>query len=261
VQVQKFLDFSQRILPEIQQSSSTKLPLVLPLHVAGFLAVVLGLDKPRVQLCWTAFSDMIPILNTTEQTSTDDLFRIHGHEFHIGTEQILPPMTNCPRTECGNAHLSDSRKVEARLYTLRRGVLPVYSVSMYCRHCFTRYYRDYSVQHAHKPNSRREYYGETPQFIHVAEHSFVERALCVHFEMQMAFSHASAESIARVYNLALGVNPMGEGSVCSAHLSHHLYSDLVLDAFFLHGLLRDADRYDERLVLPHSGLAATAPSL
>jgi hypothetical protein len=86
VQVQRFLDFSRRILPEIQ-SSSTKLPLVLPQHVAGFLAVVLGLEKSRVQLCWTAFSDMIPMLNTTytEQTSTDDLFRIHGHEFHIGT--------------------------------------------------------------------------------------------------------------------------------------------------------------------------------
>jgi hypothetical protein len=83
VQVQRFLDFSRRILPEIQQSSST-LPLVLPQHAAGFLAVVLGVEKSRVQLCWTAFSDMIPTLDTAEQTSADDLFRVHGHDFHIG---------------------------------------------------------------------------------------------------------------------------------------------------------------------------------
>jgi hypothetical protein len=57
-----------------------------------------------------------------------------------------------------------------------------------------------------------------------------------------------------VYNLALGLNPMGESSVGSSRLSHHLHSDLVLDAFFLHGLLRDVDRYGERLALPHGGL-------
>jgi hypothetical protein len=63
----------------------------------------------------------------------------------LGTEQILPPLTACPRAGCGGAHLSDSRKVEARLYTLRRGVLPVYSVSMYCRRKSQKYVRSKHV--------------------------------------------------------------------------------------------------------------------
>jgi hypothetical protein len=53
--------------------------------------------------------------------------------------------------------------------------------------CHTRYYHDYSIQHAAQPNARRKYYGQIPDYIHIAEHSFMERTLCVHFEMQMAF--------------------------------------------------------------------------
>lgn len=127
----------------------------------------------------------------------------------IGAEQILPPIDMCTRAGCKDAHLAEPRKVESRLYTLRRGVLPVYSVSKYCRSkftitigcsngntdgpsistdCLTRYYHNYSVQHAGHPHSKREYYGGVPDPIHVAEHSFVERALCIYFETQMAFS-------------------------------------------------------------------------
>ena len=34
----------------------------------------------------------------------------------------------------------------------------------------------------------QKYYGGLPEYIHVAEHSFVECRLCIYFEMQMAFS-------------------------------------------------------------------------
>jgi hypothetical protein len=125
-----------------------------------------------------------------------------------GAEAILPPMKTCPRDGCGHAHLSETRRVESRLYTLRRGVLPVFSVSTYCRstsvlvqicqhsvrincnsvECSTRYYHDYSVQHASNSNARREYYGGVPEYMHITESSFMERALCVHNEMQMVFS-------------------------------------------------------------------------
>ena len=114
-------------------------------------------------------------------------------------------MSKCSKSGCNNGHLTESRKVESRLYTLKRGVLPVYSVSTYCRRmllvlvlsmqnltfligCSTRYYHNYSVQHAAHPDAKRDYYGGIPGYMHVAEHSFAERSLCVYFEMQMAFS-------------------------------------------------------------------------
>ena len=60
-QVQRFLDFTHRILPEIRGSSES-LPLILPPHTCGFLAMVVSLDQSLIQLCWTAFSDLIPLL-------------------------------------------------------------------------------------------------------------------------------------------------------------------------------------------------------
>ncbi|KIM76724.1 hypothetical protein PILCRDRAFT_77520 [Piloderma croceum F 1598] len=251
-QVQRFLDFARRILPEIRGSFEA-LPLALPPHVCGFLGVMLSLEESLIQLCWTAFSDMILLLEgEVSAMSDDDLFRVHGHEFAIGTEQILPPMSKCPKSGCNNGHLTESRKVESRLYTLKRGVLPVYSLSTYCRRCSTRYYHNYSVQHAAHPDAKRDYYGGIPGYMHVAEHSFAERSLCVYFEMQMAFSHASAESISRVYNMALGVSLSEIPN--SSRLSQNLYGDLVLDAFLLHSLLRDADVRGEQLSLLHGGL-------
>lgn len=84
-QIKRFLDFAVRILPEIQGESSS-LPLLLPPHVRGFLAQVLGLEQPLTQLCWTAFNDLIPMLqeDSVKELSSDDLFRVHGHDFTIG---------------------------------------------------------------------------------------------------------------------------------------------------------------------------------
>lgn len=74
-QVQRFLDFSQRILPEIQGSSnSEKLPLQLLSHACGFLSVVLELEQSLVQLCWTAFADMLVVLEDDTALSCDDIF-------------------------------------------------------------------------------------------------------------------------------------------------------------------------------------------
>jgi hypothetical protein len=84
-QVQRFLDFSHRILPEIKgPSNSAVLPLQLPPHVCGFLSVVLELEQSLVQLCWTAFGDMVVVLDDDAALSRDDIFRVHGHEFQIG---------------------------------------------------------------------------------------------------------------------------------------------------------------------------------
>ena len=84
-QVKRFLDFGLQILPEIQGESSSLL-LLLPPHVFSFLAQVLDLEQSLTQLCWTTFCDLIPMLqeDCTEESSRDDLFQVHGHDFAIG---------------------------------------------------------------------------------------------------------------------------------------------------------------------------------
>lgn len=63
------------------------------------------------------------------------------------------------------------------------------------------------------------------------------------------FFSASAESIARVYNLALGISELPNAS----RLSHQLTGELVLDTFFCHTVLRDKSMRHEILHLPHRG--------
>jgi len=49
---------------------------------------------------------------------------------NLGSEQIRPLTDKCLHLECNQ--LLEAGKVESRLYTLKWGVLPVYSVSEYC---------------------------------------------------------------------------------------------------------------------------------
>ncbi|KAJ7016595.1 hypothetical protein C8F04DRAFT_506465 [Mycena alexandri] len=168
----------------------------------------------------------------------------------LGLNRLVPPVTKCPRSGCDHKLLGEAVAVEARLYTLHRGVLPVFSKSLYCRSCSTRYYHNYFVKDASQASARREYYDSSvPQIIHVTETSFFESQLCVYFETQMAMTHSSAEGISRIYNLALGQSSIPNAS----RLSHLLDGDLVLDAFFHHAVLRDKSFRHQTLSLPHTG--------
>ncbi|KAJ7212741.1 hypothetical protein C8J57DRAFT_1604047 [Mycena rebaudengoi] len=160
-------------------------------------------------------------------------------------------MEHCSRATCNRTRLGEERVVESRLYTLHRGVLPVFSKSRYCRTCNTRYYANYSVQEAHSTTSRREYYTtEIPDLIHVTESSFAEPQLCSYFAIQMAMQHASATSISRVYNLALGTSDIPNAS----RLTHQMDYDFVIEAFFLHAVLKDKSEQNQILSVPHHGM-------
>ena len=83
-QVLRFIRFSHRLWPEIS-GFSTSLPQLLPPEICGFLSSVLGLENNLVQLCWTAFGDMISLLEPgPNHVQDDDMFRVHGHEHGIG---------------------------------------------------------------------------------------------------------------------------------------------------------------------------------
>ncbi|KAJ6561919.1 hypothetical protein B0H19DRAFT_1143016 [Mycena capillaripes] len=257
-QVQRFLEFTRRIWPEIV-SKTGAVPTVLPPHTAAFLSSVLSLSPELITLSWLAFGDMAATFyNDPIAVSLDDAFRLHSNDHHIGAEPLKPPIRSCVHPECCNATLKEPRVVEARLYTLNRGVLPVFSTSLYCRSCRTRYYPNYFVQGEEAvpgpddPGQAyyREYYDSSvPEFIHVTTSSYVESKLCTYIEMQMAMTHSSAESIAHVYNLALGISEIPNAS----RLSHQLDGELVLDAFFYHAVLRDKSTRKEILRLPHHG--------
>ncbi|KAF8583181.1 hypothetical protein K439DRAFT_1507019 [Ramaria rubella] len=173
----------------------------------------------------------------------------------VGAEQMRPPTTTCLKPECNQQKLVDERRTEGQLFTLRRGVLPIWAVSSYCKKCNTRYHSNYSVTTPSAPDAIRSYYynRDIPIFIQVTGHSYIEAALCRFIETEMAFSHASAQSIARVYNLVLK-SCDDDVPNKSTFLQHSLDGELVLDSFFLHALLRHKIRCNERLRVPHHGM-------
>ncbi|KAJ7266509.1 hypothetical protein C8J57DRAFT_1617471 [Mycena rebaudengoi] len=223
-QVQRFLEFTKRIWAEIVAKDQI-VPTILPPHIRDFLVSVLILEPSLVELCWLAFSDLATTFQQDlSPASLDDGFRMHANEHCIGAESIMPPMEHCSRATCNHTRLGEERVVGIQaLYTASRcsaGVLQIPLLSQ-------------------RPTVRRvagEYYTtEIPDLIHVTESSFAEPQLCSYFATQMAMSHASATSISRVYNLALGNSDIPNAS----RLSHQMDSDFVIEAFFLHAVLKD----------------------
>ncbi|KAJ7353474.1 hypothetical protein DFH08DRAFT_805022 [Mycena albidolilacea] len=118
--------------------------------------------------------------------------------------------------------------------------------------CHTRYYHNYSVKDAEtNPMARQEYYGpQIPEFIHVFESCYVERALCVFFETELCLSHSTCQGIARVYNCALAYT---SDHPSASRLKDELGGNLVLESFFLHAILRHKMKHGETLMLSHRG--------
>ncbi|KAJ7066139.1 hypothetical protein C8F01DRAFT_1019366 [Mycena amicta] len=164
---------------------------------------------------------------------------------------LYPPYQNCPDPRCASARLTHPVKAFCRLYTLRRGVLPAYQVSLYCRLCSTRYYYAYSVSNASDASAERLYHKDTPTYIQAQDTSFLEDCLCEYFELQICLSHTSTTNLARLYNSNLGqTNVMSSNSA----LLTEILPSAILDGFFMHALFRRCRRYNHALVLPHNGL-------
>ncbi|PIL31096.1 hypothetical protein GSI_05792 [Ganoderma sinense ZZ0214-1] len=106
------------------------------------------------------------------------------------------------------------------------------------------YRPNYSVSNADSPSSVREYYPGVPKFLEVTQHSYVEEELIKLFRHQMAFSHASGDGCAKIYNLSL--RTFQEGST-------KITSEIVWNAFFIHALLLHHTRSRLCMKLPHHG--------
>ncbi|KAL1714116.1 hypothetical protein EV715DRAFT_210314 [Schizophyllum commune] len=225
----------------------------MPDNIASFLAAVLDVDVDTVCLCWDAIRDILPELESADQQEEDSLFRIHALDSHVSAEPLQPPSLVCTTHECrGRRLVAKHPAIKARIFTLRRGVLPAFEQPLTCRGCDTVYYHNYCVKQPGASDAVRSYYGGVPKWIGAQKSTFVEDELVLHIEAQMVHQRASAEGIAETYNAALGDRQgINRGSLDDALQGPHVYN-----AFFLHSLLRDKQRRGEMLVLPHGGMQA-----
>ncbi|KAJ7223482.1 hypothetical protein GGX14DRAFT_351911 [Mycena pura] len=163
---------------------------------------------------------------------------------------LYPPYRRCIRSECAGTKLGNPQQAFCRLYTLRRGILPAYEVSLYCAKCNTRYHYAYSVQKPASQNAVREYYEDCLPYIQAQESSFLENKLCEYFEYYMCLSHTSTANLARMYNSNLGQTDV----MMSPHsaLLPEIAQNTIMDGFFMHALLRRFSWLHTPLTLPHN---------
>ncbi|TRM59707.1 hypothetical protein BD626DRAFT_572385 [Schizophyllum amplum] len=179
----------------------------LPDNIASFLAAVLDEDYDTISQCWRAIRDMLPDLEVSSEEEQDTLFRVHSSDFEVSAETIQPPHVVCQSEGCNYRRLTAKHgPVKARIFTLRRGVLPAFAQSLYCRGCDTVI--------------------------------TITTALLVLGNR----TQASAEGIAETYNSALG----GSQGINRSSLEEWLHGSHVYSAFFLHALLRDKQRRESR---------------
>ncbi|KAK0433594.1 hypothetical protein EV421DRAFT_1718445, partial [Armillaria borealis] len=141
--------------------------------------------------------------------------------------------------------------IEARLYTVSRGILPIYVKSYYCRKCHTRYMPNYKVTGASEADAERVYFEELPHIMGATRTSYFEVKLIEVFQQAMVTLHASASGIVQWYND--GLQTPATNVPNNFVLNNKLTAELVYEAFFLHGLILDAYNRGVSLTLPNGG--------
>ncbi|KAF7288473.1 hypothetical protein HMN09_01389500 [Mycena chlorophos] len=234
-------------------------PMVpIPANVVDFLsaAVLQHSDDPKteIQQLWGLVrqdpEDWKELL-LNSAVDSDELLRESGPTHGLGAEMLCPPHTQCVEATCPKrgAKLGNLYATQCRIFTLRRGVLPARNISAACRYCQTRYHYAFSVKRPKEAESKRVYYERPLPYVHAQTAAYVEDSLCRFFENLICSAHAPTTNLARSYNSDLGRT----STMMNTRLKSDISQSLVMDAVFLHALLRRARRYSPQLELTHRG--------
>ena len=298
-----------------QYRTSTTPPEALPTNHLSFLSLCLQVAPDMVSLLWSTYrndlhKNLISGNNTlTSRIDIDDLVRQHGvatqtsafatswmtrsqSDICTGAQTLLPPhRLVCPDSRCESQSLGTVQSSEGRLYTLRRGLLPIQSRSYYCSsesspstslptnkgvsECNTRYYHNYSITRAGDADSVREYYPGHHRYLQVHHSAFIEDELCEYFEQNMChaqyvklfwhvhvlnssdhFLSVSAQNLARIYN----ESPLGNSAIpnLSSTLEYRITGAFILDAFFTYAAIRRLSASHQSFTLPHHAVSQSA---
>ncbi|KAF7333433.1 hypothetical protein MVEN_02359200 [Mycena venus] len=114
--------------------------------------------------------------------------------------------------------------------------------------CNTNYHHNFSIQ-----DGVRTYYGDTPKYIQVGEHQFVEHKLIGLWISLMLVAWVSATNCARSYDMALSEQQERDFAAGGWQFGCVLTTDHVWDAFVILTLLNYNDRKGTCLQVPHTG--------
>ncbi|EIW51585.1 uncharacterized protein TRAVEDRAFT_137153 [Trametes versicolor FP-101664 SS1] len=130
------------------------------------------------------------------------------------------------------------------MFSLASGVFEGFAVATSCRKCRATYYPNYVVR-----GDVRQYYEGIPDYVQVADHTYIENALLEHFTMLSVLSWTSSTNTAHIYHESMSHLPSDARDIPRFQLR----TEHTSDGFVLLALLRDAKDRGSVLEVPNSG--------
>ncbi|KAF8958550.1 hypothetical protein BDZ97DRAFT_1923591 [Flammula alnicola] len=252
LKISSFLLYTPRFKADIllAQASSwpaSDPPLFLPESVTILLSDLCDIDEKSTNTLWSYLKDTV--WGYAEKAKVvDERFKLFGKD--LGYTSLYPPFNYCTNGLCNRPtkglKLQKTDQMQGVLYTLDKGVRPVWAIRFQCEGCQTAYYHNYSV----KDGMRHYYDGSTPEIIQVGEHQFVERKVVNMWRTDTNISWKSFTNCARTYEIALsGPDCLPVDWTFKAALK----GDHVQDGFTILSLLEDHHERNTTLIVPHTG--------
>ncbi|KAJ7114481.1 hypothetical protein C8R44DRAFT_630206 [Mycena epipterygia] len=148
---------------------------VLPPSVAAFLSDTIHIPLEEIEVCWDALKDDAWEYPSESLTPEDEqAFVDHGWARGLCSSTLYPPNTHCINPECAEnpKPLKKAQPRQVMIYTLDKGVRPLWEVHLSCESCLTNYHHNFSIW-----ADVRSYYGGVPDYLKVGDHQYVERRL------------------------------------------------------------------------------------
>ncbi|TFK95166.1 hypothetical protein BDV98DRAFT_618550 [Pterulicium gracile] len=139
------------------------------------------------------------------------------------------------------------------VHTFSHGPVPALTGSLVCQHCGSIYHNNCSVLRSDESGSLERHYHplDTPRFIQVASHQYVEASVILQWKNSMNVAWVSMMNCGRICDTtfsSLNVQ-LPDGRPYTTNLqSEHLF-----DAFIIISLLQDCKIRGTTLVVPHEG--------
>ncbi|TCD59926.1 Hsp70 chaperone [Steccherinum ochraceum] len=247
-----------------------ELPPSLPPNVNDFLAEVMEVTPPVMELIWQRLYRFVQAPEDAQFSAGSDILALllkGGVSRKIGCYNLHPPVHVCVNLDCtykfghqagAQQILTDVIETPVVYFSSAFGPIPAMSYSGRCPNCKTRYYPTYyTIDTGTAGEAVRSYYHQDVvttncPAVHVALHVYCDFALCERISISncMTFAWVSASNHAAIYNMehtsARNAFPVDWSNI------PELTTILVWDAFFLHALLLDAQERGDHLVLDNS---------
>jgi hypothetical protein len=124
------------LLAQPAEESEDDAPEILPPTMTRLLASACSIQFQEVEMLWAELRHLIWCKQDFPTHNLSEMIHNHGHGLGFTADTLYPPRHSCIQPACPRRRkgllLKKTYHQKAVLYTLDRGAVPAYAVSLYC---------------------------------------------------------------------------------------------------------------------------------